>query len=1124
VTFTLTKKHILALFLLCLFIAFSFAWLFTDTLSWLYGAGAFVVLVAAIVLWSINKEEPAVKRQALLEKQDRQLVKKLFQVFMQELKDRGQNKHKYRIPWYLFISHDTDGDQKVLSQMGFRNSSVNSIGQQLPIQIWLKNDAIILVVEMSSKDYRPLNCLKLLIKQVKSYRARQSLNGIICSQSIAYLLNNDKNHTQQMANDNRLVINEIQRLCGQQLPIYVVFNQMAGLADFCQFFASLNENKLEGALGALNNDKVQAGEYQTRWFNKVYDDICQRMGHAVISALDSQLNESFRRSAVAAPIQFKQVKPEVSYFLAQLFLSEKTKSNYLFRGFFFSNAEQNFTATDPLTKQVAYQLSFNEMLKGDDVKLSHSIFVSHFFDGFIRPEAAMAGINKKVKRLFWGFQISYVLIMISIISTVLLLLKANYDYYQPLNAETLVALNHYKAQVKKEPYDLAELASNVSNLAIMQNIYRTYNRETPFYISKYIPNPSINSAVQQAYHDELSNVLLPSMVHYLSDELFVYETLGDPLKIAQLLQLNEELVLHDEASWKHLKSYYQESFIKEDQTDSKTLANLVSLMSDLYDLGLPEVKLNTTLIAQAKASLVNTNSTQVLFDYIKGLPQFNLQTDISSDLGNNFDQLFKAQKNASIALVPYLYTPEGFASIDLSQSSELFGQVVSNNKALLGHKLNPFEKNNLSKSLQRYYQRSYVNFWLAFINNISFKHINSDTFAYHISLLTNASDSPFSQFYQAIAYYTHPNVISDNKTKTAAEQASDLVAKAASIVGQNVGKNAMAKAIQAEFSSYHNFIKQDEKGESELTRIQEKISAVHQWLQEANNSNIVGAFYFNQLTSNRPNQSLSQLTGSKISIEMISKEVQVISNFVNQTVMTSMRTYVNQLWEKQIIEVYEDNFVGKFPFDTSSQRNVNFKALNSFFKKSGTFSQFKKQYLHAFSQGDNQLVLKGFVTGTNLVVDGAIYESIENITKLQSALYQESPEKFSIKFKLKPQSMSASLLTFELFSDRTLLTYQHGPKLWQEFSWPATSEQMALLTIFTDVNQMQTTTSYPGQWAWLRLIYQNYSDDVVIGEEGNLMTIHDKKNQMSFLLSVTSDENPLHLDFFKRINLSQTLL
>ena len=154
---------------------------------------------------------------------------------------------------------------------------------------------------------------------------------------------------------------------------------MAGLSDFCQFFASLDEEQLNGNFGALNVKNANLGKFSISWFEKAYDNICMRMGQTILTALDSQLSEKFRRSVVAAPVQLKQIQPDISYFLEQLFIPQSNAKSYEFRGFFFTNTQQVSQATDPLTKQVAYQLGFNEMLQGDNVKLPHSIFSKNYF-------------------------------------------------------------------------------------------------------------------------------------------------------------------------------------------------------------------------------------------------------------------------------------------------------------------------------------------------------------------------------------------------------------------------------------------------------------------------------------------------------------------------------------------------------------------------------------------------------------------------------------------------------------------------------------------------------------------------------------------------------------------------
>ncbi|SFC12737.1 type VI secretion protein IcmF/TssM N-terminal domain-containing protein [Pseudoalteromonas denitrificans] len=1112
-TFTLTKKHLIGGILISLFTGFTLAWWLVPNLNWIFAAAAIVILIIGSSLWFFNRDNATVKQQKNLEKQDVQLVKKLFNSFITELKDRGLHKHKYRLPWYLYITHNLKTDEAILTQMGFRNSTALNFSNQLPVQIWLKNNAVILTAQISSQDRRSLTCIKHLIKHAKNFRSRQTLNGIITSQSVDNLISKNKNNCQQVANDLRLAIDETQTLSGQKLPIYVLFNQMAGLADFCQFFASLDEPELDGNFGALNVKNANLGKFTLDWFEKSYNDICQRMGHSVLRALDSQLSEQFRRSVVAAPVQFKQIQSEISYFLEQLLIPKSATKDYEFRGYFFTNTQQQSQATDPLTKQIAYQLGFNEMLCSDSVKLPHSIFVTHLFDDIIRPEAGLASINITRKRLFWGFQISYSLAVLTLVVSSIALLKLNFDYYQPLNGKTLQALKQYQNVIRKKPYDIEELALNVNNLKMIRNIYLDYNKPTPFYISDLVPNPQLTQSVKEAYHNELKDILLPSLVHYLEDELFVYETLGDSLQTAKLLNLNEELQIHDEKSWKHLKSYYRQSFIKEGHSEADTLKNLIVLMDDLYQLGMPKVTLNQSLLSQSKASIDKINTTKVLFEYINDLPQFSSMVDISTELGNNFELLYQFNNKLKAQFVPFIFTPQGFIGMDLSASSNLMKDIINNNKSLLGHKLNEFEINNLAKSLQRYYQREYVKYWVNFIDAIALKSISDNTLMHNLELMASKTNAPQNRLYETIGYYTFPEIV----VKKAAETEKEKPKKS---IKPSTDQLVMAKNIQAEFAVYHRFIKQDDKGLSELAYLHENITQVAKWLKKAKDNKDVGAYFFKQLTSNKQDQSLYQLAQMQLSIAKIDLHVTGLIDLINQEVNAYVGEHVNQVWQKQISEPFSLQFANKFPFNLDSQSSVNFKLFNKYFKPEGVFDQFNAQILNKFSLVENSLTLDGFTTQNNLVIRSDIYQQFIDLKAIQQTLYQQSPTQAAITFKIKTASMSADLLNFELFSERTLFGYEHGPKLWQSFTWPDFTKQNTLLTIFTDVNSQKITSEYEGDWAWLKLVYKYYQLD-----EGNAeIKIKEALSQVTLSLSVEGDTDPFDPRFFSQIKLPKKLL
>ncbi|WDD99163.1 type VI secretion system membrane subunit TssM [Thalassomonas actiniarum] len=1136
-TFTLTKKHLIGFILGFLFTVFAFAWWFVSSYAWVFALAAGLILVVSLVLWFFNRDEAETKRQKQLEKQDLQLVKKLFSRFTQELKDRGQIRQKYRLPWYLYISHDMAADKALLGQMGFRNSNVVNAADVLPVQIWLKSDAVMLTVQVSSSDSRSLNCLKLLLKEARKFRSRQTLNGIITGQSLETLIANNSSSCLQLAGNTRLAIDEAQVICGQHLPVYCLFNQMSGLADLCQFFASLDEAELDGAFGAMNVDKKYQGHYDGDWFDSAYEDLSRRLGQAVLSALDSQLNENFRRSVVAAPLQFTQLKRDIGFYLEQLFTSKNSPEQYLFRGFFFTNTEQHLSVADPLTKQVAYQLGFNEMLAPEGVKLPHSMFVSRLFNKFIRPEAGVAGVNKRRRRLFWFFQGSYAFMIFALAITLAFLLKANFDYHSELNIQVNKQLLNYKSAIRQTPYDIEDLAVNVTNLRQLRDIYMLYQQDTPVYINEQIPGPGIGDAVKQAYHQALSNILLPSLVRYLEEELFVYETLGESLETAKLLNLNEELRQHDLQNWQHLEMYYQQSFIKEGNNDKDLLQGLVLLMDDLFLLGVPQVELDQALIAQARSSISAINTTEVVFQYIKDLPQFSSLVDISNDLGNNFAQLYEFETSRSGHLVPFIFTPQGFAAMDFTPDSDLMVNVFSSNKALLGHQLTSYEEENISNGLRRYYQRQYVDFWQRFVDDIVLKPVTAENLNHRLSILASKTDAPMNRLYQLIAFYTYPQLPAGQQAEPAkadkAEGAGDKQAKSgeksasalAGLTGDNGNsvnhKQAMISFIKNEFAAYHQFVRLDDKGISELANLHTVVSDVHKWLSASYASNAtLGAYHFQQLTSANKDTSLLHLQQTQVSIEQISEQIDTLVELANTQVAQAVSLYVNQKWQQEVSDNFNQQLAGKFPFALDSDQDASFELVNRFFKPEGVFDHFSTHTLSKFKQVGQQLVLSGYTPNAEIAIDEQVEGQFTAITGIQKTLYSQSDKQLSIPFRVKTKSMSANAIGFDIFSGRTVFNYRHGPKLWDDFVWPDPDNHSELLTIFHTTDNKKQTKKYQGDWAWLRLIYGFYQPRQLSPQ----MKVVSDDHEITLQLSVSSDINPLNPDFFSQLALPDRLL
>ena len=209
---------------------------------------------------------------------------------------------------------------------------------------------------------------------------------------------------------------------------------------------------------------------------------------------------------------------------------------------------------------------------------------------------------------------------------------------------------------------------------------------------------------------------------------------------------------------------------------------------------------------------------------------------------------------------------------------------------------------------------------------------------------------------------------------------------------------------------------------------------------------------------------------------------------------------------------FETLFAKKFPFNVTGESSVTLKEFNRYFKGDGIFDQYSTQLLAKFKQVEGQVFINSFIPNEAIYVSKETLTQLDKLAEIRQVLYKQGQNQFTIPFKLNVKSMSANLLKFELFSQRTLMSYQHGPKLWQDFVWPDLSTQNELLAVFTDTKGQKNTINYNGDWAWLQLIYQNYQNG-----QGETEIVLGKKNKdIRLILTVESDQNPLSPLFFSQ--------
>lgn len=1090
---------------------------------WIFVSIAATVLVTGIVfLWRTSAKTKGFSKSRI-ERAYRIRVARVFRFFISELKDKVQGKNKYDLPWYLLLSTDLGKDTAMIRHMGFKEvlwpEALDAKMEKLPIRFWLKEDAVLLSFENQRQGEHLDAYLKALCKCVIRYRARQPFNGVILSSLLGPLLSNERAATELEIAQHRDALSLVHAQCNQELPVYCVFNQLVALSDVCQYFASLGEDKLDGAFGAVNEKPVKA--FDPIWFNDAYDHLLETMYAGIKQSLEGQLNEDFRRAVVNAPPQFALLRDEVAFYLHTLFPAPEKSHGYL-RGFYFANTDNQARGTDILSMQVAQHLGQSEISQSGGVKLPHALFARQLFEQAIRPEASLAGINRARRRMFWLSQSSYITLLVIVLVGSIGLLKLNFDFYSERNQQVTGMLEDYEEQIRTRAFDIDDLATNVENLHQLRRIYHSYKDDTPFYVADIIPNPSIAASVDQAYHQQLKAVLLPSLVRYLEEELFVYMTLGDSLATARLLTLDQQLVEHNPQGWNNLKTYYRESLIKEGHTEPALLDNLMLLMDDLYTLGVPEIQVDKLLVSQSRESISSANTTQVLFDHILEMDAFNRHLDIRDELGQGFDTIYRFKPGYTGVMVPYIYTPQGFSALDLSTDSEMLTRLINENNAIFDHSLTYFETANLSKSLRRYYVKQYVLFWQTFIDNIE---INPVAAPQRLATFAEMADSPLVRLFDTLGRYTRPVVMKkpqakdEAKNTAKADEAVDEKATRETVAEEEM--KALAHNIRSEFTQYHALIKADKKGQSQLGQLHKAIIKVNDWWKEAKDAEQgSGKFLFEQLSSKKANQSLSLLSQQKLNVELLAKQITSLVSDIDAQVNQQVIAYLNGKWKQEVYDPFELTLARRFPFTVGSDADASFANFNRFFKPGGVLDGFSQRYLPGFEIDGQARTLHGFTRNGQIGLSQEIGQQLDYYKQIQQSLYGQND--FGLGLKLKPSSMSSDTLEFNILSGRNILNYQHGPKLWQSLQWPNQDDEDELLLVFKAVDDKKYVTRYSGDWAWFRMIQANYA------QSGSKTMIRLKQGEQFIELRVETDVtdgvNPLQPTFFSRLSLASELI
>jgi type VI secretion system protein ImpL len=152
-----------------------------------------------------------------------------------------------------------------------------------------------------------------------------------------------------------------------------------------------------------------------------------------------------------------------------------------------------------------------------------------------------------------------------------------------------------------------------------------------------------------------------------------------------------------------------------------------------------------------------------------------------------------------------------------------------------------------------------------------------------------------------------------------------------------------------------------------------------------------------------------------------------------------------------------------------------------------------------------------------LALDPNVWQMIDKAADIRNALFLQDPQNLSLQFQLKALEMSPDLTQFSIVAEKSLFTYQHGPRLWSKQNWSATDVDKDSIGFQLRAQDVQVADEkFTGSWAWFKLIEPRV---ISATSQSTRVKFSHKDSQVELSIKTQGQNNPFVPNFFSAFTL-----
>lgn len=1080
--------------------------------------------------------------------EEQQELRSRFKDALQTLKSSSlyrarSERWKQELPWYLVIGPQGSGKTSLLDFSGLEfplnrdaNRLTKDVGGTRHCD-WYFADHGVLVDTAGRYLSQPdatvdASTWQMLLTLLRRRRRARPLNGVLVTVPVDQLLNGTEIELETLARQIRARLHDIHQQLKVDVPVYLVLSKADQVLGFEEFFDQLSREESEQVFGTSFRKEQNATDAAV--VRQEFEELLRRLNTQVIQRIHQERDTLRRGRILDFPHQLALIGERLCLFIELAFSGNRYQRASQLRGFYLTSAPQLVNSLDPSTMSIGRNLGLPSNAL-PTYRTGHSRFIHQLLSRVIFPEADLAGLDQReTSRISWGQRGLYAgaaacLGLFGVLWATGF--SANHDRLEQLRTLGQQLNDQHKTLTPSD--DAMAALKSLDSAYVAANVFPAASDVALHERSGLYQGNKARPTLQQAYHQELVDQLLPRVARQLEEQ--IHANLNDRERLLGSLRAYLMLNLEERRDNGFLKDWVAADWSTRYSGDTVVQNGLNSHFARLLEQSFTRYPLNDALVAQARQILRSESLANVVYrmlrDQASSLPAYRF----SQHLGPQ-----GAVYGGADYAIPGFYTQKGYEQTFTTQGINLVRNIIEDNW-VLGESdgLSGMDLKRLMVELEQLYFNDYANYWSEAVTQLVLAPIgDANQGAMQLSALT-ASNSPLLQVLNEIRDNTRFQSGGNDAAAAIAEaapkgnaklaKAAALASAAADKAGDALAKNlpdTAKKALQKRFEPLHRLLDDNGGPAADMVPVMAALNDLQ--LQMA------GLAHASAPEQAAFEMARDRMAGQRDAINSLRNAAnrlpQPVNNWLSlladdswMMVLNDAYDYLNQRYQSEMYSFYNNALNKRYPFKADSESDVAIADFREFFKMQGVADKFFDSYLKPFVSGDSGNYRLRSIDGHSLPLSREFLAQMGRVQTIRRSFFAENPAEPQVMFKLEPYSLDSSLTRANLRIGNNQMEYRHGPIVQTAFRWPAENDESRVSLVLEELNGRRVGVEQnSGPWSLFRMldamkIEQNGSRDALM-VKADLEGLH-----ASYLLLSQRSPNPFDVGNLRGFKLPASL-